>query len=380
MRLSHRLYYTLKPYVPWWVRMAVRRPWARRLREANRATWPIDEAAGRRPADWPGWPQGKAFAFVITHDVEGPDGLAKVRALAELEMSLGFRSSFNFIPEGSYRVPDELRTWLVANGFEVGVHDLNHDGKLYQSRADFRKKAARINQHLQRWNAVGYRSGFMLRRKEWHQDLNIAYDATSFDTDPFEPLPEGAGTIFPFWVEAVGGLAEAAIPRPRDLSKTSESDRQTCGLGEATYNNPPAVGERGTRFSSDDAAPSELRTCGLGEATYTRPNGYTELPYTLPQDSTLFLLLQEPGPEIWVRKLAWIAQRGGMALINVHPDYLAFGQERSARCFPASHYHEFLSHLAKHHAGQYWHSLPRELAAWFESTRRQPAVASLQKT
>ena len=30
--------------------------------------------------------------------------------------------------------------------------------------------------------------------------LNIAYDASTFDTDPFEPQPDGVNTIFPFWV------------------------------------------------------------------------------------------------------------------------------------------------------------------------------------
>jgi hypothetical protein len=46
-------------------------------------------------------------------------------------MKHGFRSSFNFIPEGDYRVSRELRDELTRNGFEVGVHDLHHDGKLY---------------------------------------------------------------------------------------------------------------------------------------------------------------------------------------------------------------------------------------------------------
>ena len=52
--------------------------------------------------------------------------------------------------------------------------------------------------------------------------------------------------------------------------------------------------------------------------------GYIELPYTLAQDSTLFILLQEQSAEIWRRKLDWVAEHGGMALVNVHPDYLTF--------------------------------------------------------
>ena len=52
--------------------------------------------------------------------------------------------------------------------------------------------------------------------------------------------------------------------------------------------------------------------------------GYVELPYTLPQDSTLFLVLRETTPEIWMRKLDWIAEHGGMVLLDMHPDYMSF--------------------------------------------------------
>ena len=93
--------------------------------------WPVLPGSERPPADWPGWPDGKKFAFVLTHDVEGQAGLDRCRSLMELEAKLNFRSSFNFIPEGEYRVSKELRDELTGRGFEVGVHDLRHDGKLY---------------------------------------------------------------------------------------------------------------------------------------------------------------------------------------------------------------------------------------------------------
>jgi hypothetical protein len=78
----------------------------------------------------------------------------------------------------------------VRNGFEVGVHDLKHDGRLYWSRREFKQRAARINHYLAEWGAVGFRSAFMLRKLDWLHELGIGYDASSFDTDPFEPQPE----------------------------------------------------------------------------------------------------------------------------------------------------------------------------------------------
>src|SRR5262249_44146049 len=74
--------------------------------------------------------------------------------------------------------------------------------------------------------------------------------------------------------------------------------------------------------------------------------GYVELPYTLPQDSTLFLLFGERTPDVWLQKLDWIARHGGMALLDVHPDYVRFdGEVPSARTFPADHYADFLEYV-----------------------------------
>src|SRR5215813_6932937 len=112
-----KAYYLLKPAVPWKLRMAMRRTHANRLRRRFSGSWPINELAGRPPAGWPGWPDGKKFAFVLTHDVEGKRGLERCQQLAELDMSLGLRSSFNFVPEGEYRTPKRLRDYLTKNGF-----------------------------------------------------------------------------------------------------------------------------------------------------------------------------------------------------------------------------------------------------------------------
>jgi hypothetical protein len=33
-----------------------------------RDIWPIMPGSEKPPEDWPGWPDGKKFAFVLTHD------------------------------------------------------------------------------------------------------------------------------------------------------------------------------------------------------------------------------------------------------------------------------------------------------------------------
>src|SRR5689334_22212791 len=145
------VYYIAKPAIPMGVRLVLRRILANRLRRRCTKTWPINDAAGNVPAKWPGWPDGKKFAFVLTHDVEGKRGLDRFLKLADLEIGLGFRAAFNFVPEGEYRVPESLRGFLTGNGFEVGVHDLHHDGSLYRSVRNFKHQTKKINQYVAEW-------------------------------------------------------------------------------------------------------------------------------------------------------------------------------------------------------------------------------------
>jgi hypothetical protein len=96
------------------------------------------------------------------------------------------------------------------------------------------------------------------------------------------------------------------------------------------------------------------------------------------QDSTLFLLLQERNADIWKRKVDWIAQQGGMALVNVHPDYLTFsGQQSSSREFPLARYEDLLTYVKRRYAGVYWNALARDLARWFRSQRESVSRLAL---
>ncbi|MBM4306342.1 MAG: hypothetical protein FJ123_06345, partial [Deltaproteobacteria bacterium] len=285
--------------------------------------WPIDERAGNPPENWEGWPDGKKFALVLLHDVDTEKGNENCLELAQIDEKLGFRSSFNFVPE-RYRVFPEVRRILVEKGFEVGVHGLKHDGKLFASRERFLEQAVRINQYLKDWQSVGFVSPSMHRNLDWIHDLNIEYDASTFDTDPFEPHPEGISTIFPFWVSS----------NPHHLPPTTHHSRLN--------------------------------------------SGFIELPYTLPQDHTLFVLMQERDNAIWKEKLDWIAEKGGMALLITHPDYMAFnGKEPISGEYPAEYYKEFLEYIKSTYKDRYWNVLPKEIARFCRETESRKRKTTL---
>jgi len=301
--VSRKVYYRVKPLVPRRVQLLMRRLWTRRMMPRYEHVWPVNEQAARPPADWRGWPQGRQFALILTHDVDTRRGRDRCEDLMRLEESLGFRSSFYLVPE-RYSIPADLRESLTSRGFEVGVHGLNHDGRLYESRDLFDRRAARINMYLKQWGCTGFRSPAMHSNLGWLGCLDIRYDASTFDTDPFEPQPQGTDTIFPFFV-------------PRDKGRSD----------------------------------------------------YVELPYTLPQDFTLFVLMKQADISIWKRKLDWVAARGGMALLITHPDYMTFDGRPTFDTYPADYYAQFLRYVKDRYEGLYWPALAADMARFWSESR-----------
>ncbi len=297
-----RNYYRVKPLIPRRVQILMRSFFLRRALPNLDSTWPIDPVASQKPEGWTGWPDGKRFALVLTHDVESQRGVDRCRQLARIEMEMGFRSSFNFLLK-KYTTPDDLRIYLEENGFEVGIHGCYHDGKKFSSREIFLERTKIINRYIEKWGVSGFRAPSMQCNLDWIGDLDIEYDLSTFDTDPFEPNSPGVQTIYPFMVTRSNGKSD-----------------------------------------------------------------FVELPYTLPQDSTLFVLLGERNIDIWKKKLDWIAENGGMALLNVHPDYMVFDDTRHGIDeYPCQLYSEFLLHINERYENQYYHCLPRDLARYFVS-------------
>ena len=81
-----------------------------------------------------------------------------------------------------------------------------------------------------------------------------------------------------------------------------------------------------------------------------------ELPITLPQDHTLFVILGRTGASTWIDKARQLRARSGMALLLTHPDYLT---QRTI----AEAYGSFLAEFRGDASA--WRALPRDVAAWW---------------
>ncbi len=81
-----------------------------------------------------------------------------------------------------------------------------------------------------------------------------------------------------------------------------------------------------------------------------------ELPLTMPQDHTLFVILGARDERIWIEKAELLRSRGGMVLLDTHPDYLVEDRILAA-------YRRLLERLAADATG--WQALPREVSAWW---------------
>jgi peptidoglycan/xylan/chitin deacetylase (PgdA/CDA1 family) len=91
-----------------------------------------------------------------------------------------------------------------------------------------------------------------------------------------------------------------------------------------------------------------------------------ELPYTLPQDFSLFTLLRHRSPQLWLTQVDRIVNEHGLIQAVTHPDpgYLGDPVNRGR-------YDEFLEVLSERN--EIWKPLPREVARWWR--RRDTARA-----
>lgn len=107
-----------------------------------------------------------------------------------------------------------------------------------------------------------------------------------------------------------------------------------------------------------DVDPFQAMAGGVGSVWPFMKQKMVELPYTLPQDHTLFIALAQNDIAIWKQKIEFLRRWSGMAMLVTHPDYLDTEQRFDL-------YRQFLEHL-KSQTGV-WFALPKEITKWWRA-------------
>lgn len=224
-------YYLLRPFLPVALRKHLQRRALRGRERRQFPSWPVDRTVDRLheellklalkasgateiPFIW-FWPEGHRACVLMTHDVETQSGLDACSALMNLDDSYGIPSSFQLIPRSRYQVTDAVLTRFRQRGFEINVHDWNHDGSLFRSHDTFIDRAQKINQCANEWKTGGFRSGALYRNSEWIRALSVSYDMSVPNAAHLEPQSGGCCTLFP-WFN--GRILEIPVTMTQDYA------------------------------------------------------------------------------------------------------------------------------------------------------------------
>ena len=224
-------YYCIRPLMPVGVRKHLQRA---RLKGWDRIPfphWPVDRTVNdlfellmvfslkaqnlkNIPFIW-FWPEGAPGSSIMTHDVERAQGRDLCGTLMDIDDAYGIKASFQVVPEQRYDVPQTFLDSITKRGFEVAVHDLNHDGRLYKNREYFTERVAKINSYGRKWRAEGFRSAVLYRRQEWFGDLQFSYDMSVPNVAHLDPQRGGCCTLMPYFI---GDLLELPVTATQDYT------------------------------------------------------------------------------------------------------------------------------------------------------------------
>jgi hypothetical protein len=161
------------------------------------------------------WPEGAQSCMIMTHDVEVCAGRDFVPRLMDMNDNFGLKSSFQVIPEKRYPVPDTLVNMIRNRGFEFNVHDLNHDGSLFQEHEEFLRRAAKINEYIRKYDSRGFRAGAMYHNQDWYDAFDFSYDMSVPNVAHLEPQRGGCCTVRPYFN---GRILELPLTCAQDYS------------------------------------------------------------------------------------------------------------------------------------------------------------------
>lgn len=159
------------------------------------------------------WPAAASGCFLMTHDVETQAGLDHVVELLDLDDRFGIKASVQIVPEDRYAVSREVVNAIKSRGHEVCVQDLNHDGRLFDDRAEFRRRADRINRYGREYGARGFRAAVLYRKPEWFEDLDFSFDMSIPNVARLDPQRGGCCTVTPYFI---GNLLEIPVTTIQD--------------------------------------------------------------------------------------------------------------------------------------------------------------------
>jgi hypothetical protein len=225
------LYYWLRPALPFSARRRLQQLALGGWRRIPFPKWPVDcsvddlmvrmlaavlsaSRADRLPFIW-FWPEGAPACAILTHDVEGPRGHAFCDALMDINDSFGVKAAFQVIPQSQEGLNRGFVERLRRRHFEVNLHDLNHDGYLFNTHAEFLSRAAQINRYARDLQCHGFRSGAMYREQQWFHAFEFSYDMSVPNVAHLEPQRGGCCTVMPYFV---GGLVELPLTTIQDYS------------------------------------------------------------------------------------------------------------------------------------------------------------------
>jgi peptidoglycan/xylan/chitin deacetylase (PgdA/CDA1 family) len=228
---SRRLYYAIRPLLPVRFRSILQRIALQNWEEIPFPAWPVDttfeqfiaclwrlllEVSGQHeiPFIW-FWPSGFESCAIMTHDVETGAGQEFCPRILELEQEYGINSAFEFVPEVRYKISEEVFHAIRQAGGEVCVHGLNHDGRLFSSEVEFRRRAKLIDEYAAKWGATGFRSPVMYRNPAWYDAYEFSYDMSLPNVGHLDPQRGGCCTIFPFFI---GNIVELPLTTVQDYS------------------------------------------------------------------------------------------------------------------------------------------------------------------
>lgn len=294
-----RLYYALRPALPRSLQIALRRMFTRVQSKATFPRWPIETALH----DLYEWLFGQLTAFA-----RGP--------VPWLDLW----------PDG--------RSWALV---------LTHDVETEAGYRDLHllRDLERAAGHRSSWNFVPlrYRVDDDVVQALMDEACEIGVHGLLHDGRDLGPL-----RVF-----------NKRLPAMRDFARRWSAVGFRAPATQRVWERMPLLGFE-YDSSYHDTAPYEPTPGGCCSYLPYFNEHMVELPITLPQDHTLYAILQHPDETMWIQKAAHIRSRRGMALVLTHPDYA-----HDPRVLQG--YRRLLQTVQDDPS--VWRALPREVSDWW---------------